>query len=69
MCAGCVGLDHERAELCGRIRAATAALPPSVWTVEELRPLAALLESVERAHARVDEVGNVVYFGRWRGIR
>ena len=57
MCDGCIGLDAERVEVCKRIRVATAAVPTSDWTVEELRALASLLESV--AAARVAEVSRV----------
>lgn len=57
MCEGCFGLDGDLAEVCGRIRAATAAVPTSDWTVEELCALAELLESV--ATARLPEVFQV----------
>lgn len=57
MCDGCFGLHGDIAEVCGRIRAATAAVPTSDWTIEELDTLAALLESV--AAARLPEVFQV----------
>jgi hypothetical protein len=59
-------LSPEAADLCKRVRAVVEILPAPYWTVEELRALAALLESVEQAHRPVDEVGNVVYLARRR---
>ncbi|ELR85692.1 MULTISPECIES: hypothetical protein [Mycobacterium] len=55
-----VAIPVEEAELRERIRLAGEAIPDWTWTVEELRPFAALLESIVAAR-RQDELGNVVY--------
>jgi hypothetical protein len=64
MSSGCVGHPRERADLCRRVREVTAGLPADEWTIEEIRALAALMESVAAARRPVDEVGNLVYLTR-----
>jgi hypothetical protein len=52
MCDRCAGVSPERAELCSRIREATAAVSPDEFTIRELRELAHLMESVVASRHR-----------------
>ena len=47
----------ERAELCRRVREASAAVPAEDWTMEELRALVTVLEAVVAARQEADKIG------------
>lgn len=56
-----VAAPVEEADLRMRICAAARAIPEWSWTVDELRALATLLDSLVAGRRRVDAVGNVVW--------